>query len=70
MHKIGACLQVQVQWGVLQWKVWELAPGLLLIPLFALESARTLCPQDCNLTNSMHKIYVCYDMQNLIERVW
>jgi hypothetical protein len=62
MHKTRAFLQVRVQRGVLQWQDRELAPGLLLVQLFAPESAHTLRPQDCNLTNAMHKIYVCYDM--------
>jgi hypothetical protein len=59
-----------VQWGVPQRQVRELALGLLLVRLLAPESAHTLHPRGYNLINAMHKIYVCHDMQNLIEDAW
>jgi hypothetical protein len=58
-----------VQRGVPQWQARELAPGFLLVRLLASESARTLRSQGYNVTNAMHKIYVCYDMQKFIEVV-
>jgi hypothetical protein len=58
MPKTRACLRVWVQRGVLRWQVRELAPGLLLVQFLAPESAHTLHPQDCNLTNAMHKIFI------------
>jgi hypothetical protein len=69
MHKIGACLQVRMQRGVPQRQLRELALRLL-VRLLASELACTLRPRGYNLTNAMHKLYVCYDMQNLIEDVW
>lgn len=71
MHKTGACLQMLMQRGVPRRQAWELAPGLLLAQFLAPELTCTLCPQGCNLTNVMHKIYIhkYYGMQILNEGV-
>jgi hypothetical protein len=65
MHKTGACLpklgQADPRWHVL-------VLDLVLPPEQLLAPARgcTLHQRGCNLSNAMNKIYVCYDMQNLV----
>jgi hypothetical protein len=65
MHKIGACLPNLGQADP-RWQVLVLDPGLPPEQLLAPARGCTLHQQGCSLSNAMNKIYVCYDMQNLV----
>jgi hypothetical protein len=43
-----------------------LDPGLPPEQLLAPARGRTLRQRGCNLSNEMNKIFVCYDMHNLV----
>jgi hypothetical protein len=66
MHKTRACLPKLGLRGDPRWQALVLAPGLLLDQLLAQGCARTLRQRGCNLSNAMNKIFICYDMQNLV----
>ena len=65
MHKTGACLPKLGQADPLG-QALVLDPGLPPEQLLAPARGRTLRQRGCNLSNAMNKIYVCYDMQNLV----
>jgi hypothetical protein len=65
MHKTGACLPKLGQADP-RWQVLVLDPGLPPEQLLAPARGRTLRQRGCNLSNAMNKIFVCYDMQNLV----
>jgi hypothetical protein len=65
MHKIGACLPKLGQADP-RWQVLVLGPGLPPEQLLAPARGCTLRQRGCNLSNTMNKIYVCYDMQSLV----
>jgi hypothetical protein len=61
MHKTEACLP-KLGHADPQWQALVLDPGLPPDQLLAPARAGTLRQRDCNLSNAMNKIYVCYDM--------
>jgi hypothetical protein len=63
MHNTGACLPKLGQADP-RWQVLVLDPGLP--PEQLLQRGCTLRQRGCNLSNAMNKIFVCYDMQNLV----
>ena len=65
MHKTGACLPRLGQADPLV-QALVLDPGLPPEQLLAPARGRTLRQRGCNLSNAMNKIYVCYEMQNLV----
>jgi hypothetical protein len=65
MHKTRACLRNLGQADP-RWQVLVLDPGLPPEQLLAPARGRTLRQRGCNLSNAMNKIFVCYDMQNLV----
>jgi hypothetical protein len=65
MHKTGACLPKLGQADP-RWQVLVLDLGLPPEQLLAPTRGCTLRQRGCNLSNAMNKIYVCYDMQNLV----
>jgi hypothetical protein len=65
MHKTGACLPKLGQTDP-RWQALVLDPGLPSEQVLALARGCTLRQRGCNLSNAMNKIYVCYEMQNLV----
>jgi hypothetical protein len=65
MHKTGACLPKLGQADP-RWQALVLDPGLPPEQVLAPTRGGTLRQRGCNLSNAMNKIYVCYDMQNLV----
>jgi hypothetical protein len=61
MHKTGACLPKLGQADPLG-RALVLDPGLPPEQLLAPARGCTLRPRGYNLSNSMNKIYTCYDM--------
>ena len=65
MHKTRACLPKLGQADPLG-QALVLDPGLPPEQLLAPARGCILRQQDYSLSNAMNKIYICYDMQNLV----
>jgi hypothetical protein len=65
MHKTGACLPKLGQANP-RWRALVLDPGPPPEQLLAPARGCTLRQRGCNLSNTMSKKYICYDMQDFV----